>query len=413
MPSPQENERRAPREGPSRTARSRGVVAVKVGRAAARTLLAAALFLVFGELAARVTGLVDRLGVHPLGMYVEGGRPDLPYRLRPGFRGEPPRTRYPIRVNALGLRGPEADALPRPGWRRLLVLGDSVAHGHGLREENAFPTLLGEELAQRGIERVEVLNGGTSGWDTAAEAAFLEGYGLALAPSIVVLTVSLNDYVEPPELTRLGALTEPVRRGALDTWLAGHSHLYVVLRNVVERLRAPRDPRPRAPRSTPAASAGEAPQRVARPAAARPRARRRTSPLDAEIAGRHARFYRAPSDPAWSRVRDALARIAHLTSAHGVALEVVIFPESFQFDAPRPNRDPQRAWLALCDELALDCFDLWPAFAAASPDPGSELFSDVQHPNVAGYAVAARALAEHLAARLGGAGAAAGGDVSS
>jgi lysophospholipase L1-like esterase len=386
---------------------------VTTSAVAGRILLGALLLVAFGEIAARSLGLLDRLGVHPLGLYVGTDRPDLPYRLRPRFRADPPQVRHPVRVNALGLRGPEIDPLPRPGWRRVLVLGDSVVHGHALREEDAFPSRLGLELGTRGVERVEVLNAGTSGWDTVAEAAFLEEFGLALAPSLVVLGVSLNDYVEPPELTRLGALAERRSRTGWTASLAERSHLFAALRHVAERLR--RSGEATKPVARPAASGRSSPDverradaAVVPPAATRRGSRHGAGALDEAIARRHARFYRAPSEPAWTRTRDALARIRDLTSEHGVALEVVLFPESFQFDRNDPDRRPQRAWLSLCRELGLRCFDLWTAFATAEREPARELFGDVQHPNAAGHAIAAQAVAERLAASWSGAAAASG-----
>ena len=56
---------------------------------------------------------------------------------------------------------------------------------------------------------------------------------------------------------------------------------------------------------------------------------------------------------------------------------------------------PQAAWRALCEELGLDFLDLQPAFAASGRDR-AELFSDLQHPNGAGLALAAGAVAEAL-----------------
>lgn len=115
-----------------------------------RLLAGAAVFLVLGEIVARATGLVDRVNVHAQWMYAPADHPDLPYRLRPGFGTHPGDTGNAMRVNQHGLRGPEIEPLPRPGWRRVLVVGDSVIYGHGLRENESFPVRLADELARRG-----------------------------------------------------------------------------------------------------------------------------------------------------------------------------------------------------------------------------------------------------------------------
>lgn len=88
--------------------------------------------------------------------------------------------------------------------------------------------------------------------------------------------------------------------------------------------------------------------------------------------------------------------MALLTEQRGIAFEVILFPESFQFQKPYVDRDPQRAWLTLRADPKLECLDLWQDFALASDDPALRLFSGVQHPNAVGTIVAARAVASSL-----------------
>jgi hypothetical protein len=77
-----------------------------------------------------------------------------------------------------------------------------------------------------------------------------------------------------------------------------------------------------------------------------------------------------------------------------VPLLLAIFPESYQVGIAEPDLTPQRRLGALCDEVGVRCLDLQPAFAAV----GGDLFADVSHPNAAGQAVAAVAIAGALAA---------------
>lgn len=85
-------------------------------------------------------------------------------RTVPGYRGVKVvegRT-IPIRLNALGMRGPEIGAR-EPGELRVLVLGDSMAFGHGVLESEAFPAVL-ETLLERELSRpVTVGNAGVPG----------------------------------------------------------------------------------------------------------------------------------------------------------------------------------------------------------------------------------------------------------
>ena len=76
---------------------------------------------------------------------------------------------------------------------------------------------------------------------------------------------------------------------------------------------------------------------------------------------------------------------------------VVIFPEEDQVGAEALNLDPQARWRGLCEELALQCFDRWPAFADAAALAGAPLFLDTQHPSARGLGIAAEALAETAA----------------
>jgi len=57
--------------------------------------------------------------------------PRLRYELRPGARAA---AEVEYRINAAGLRGPEADVPKPPGRSRVAVLGDSIAFGYWVAE---------------------------------------------------------------------------------------------------------------------------------------------------------------------------------------------------------------------------------------------------------------------------------------
>ncbi len=114
--------------------------------------------------------------------------PPRDYGFVPGYSGEIAET--PIAINSLGFRGPEPTD-PAPATR-IVVLGDSVAFGLFVSEEETFARQLQHKLAA--ANRVaEVSNVSVPGYDTHQEVAFLEELYPRLRPQHVVLQVCLND----------------------------------------------------------------------------------------------------------------------------------------------------------------------------------------------------------------------------
>ena len=344
----------------------------RIGRALAGLAVALLIFLVSGEVLARGLGLVDRLNGYARQLFERGPSAELPYRLRPGVEVSFAGVR--VRVNRLGLRGPDVSETPAVGTTRVLMLGDSVVFGQGVAEEATVSARLAVRLTERWQRPVEVLNSGAQGYDTVAEAAFLAGPGLALTPSGVVVGMSLNDYDRAPAYDPTGVLTRHVDVGASPRLLA-RSEFLLLLRwlrawsrgELLTQLLERRAPEP-APAAAPSGGAGA---------------------LDRLVADEHLRFYRAPDPQLWARLRGGLERLRATAAAHGLWLVVAIFPESYQIGVPSPDVGPQQRLLALCADVGVGCLDLGPPFVAA----GGDLFQDTQHPNARGLAVAADAIA--------------------
>jgi lysophospholipase L1-like esterase len=355
-----------------------------IGAGAAMALV---VFVGFGELTARQFAVIDRLNGFPRALYLATAIPDLPYRLRPGVRATVENANtgpFAVRVNALGLRGPETTARPAPGVHRTLVLGDSVVYGDGLDEAATFPAQLQRALGAAPAARFEVLNGAAPGYNTEAEAAFFREIGVHLAPQTVILGVSINDFGPAPTISPAGVLTAVPASRTHWPWLTNHSEFYLLVRWLVSYVRGEHWWQHMAAE---AERKGEAIADVWRR-------------LDAAIGVAHTRFYQRPSGPGWERVRRSLVRLRDLTAARGMRLLVVIFPDRYQVRDTPPGgggAEPdaralaaQRAWRGLCAEFGLECVDLQPAFTAAPERP---LFLDTQHPNAAGHAIAAAAVA--------------------
>ena len=347
----------------------------RIGRGLAGLAVATAIFFVAGEVLARAFGIVDRLNGYTRQLFERGPSPELPYRLRPGVEVATGGVR--IRVNQLGLRGPDTTAVPAPGTVRILVLGDSVVFGQGVDDDATFGAALGRRLGERWGTRVEALNAGVQGYDTVAEAAFLAGPGAGLGASGVVVGMSLNDYDPSPVYDATGVLARSTPGAApgmlarsefllllrwLRTWSRGE-----LLTQMLERAAA--QPQPSSPPSDAAAA------------------------LDRLVAMEHQRFYRDPNPALWQRLRGGLAALRDAASTRGLWLAVAIFPESWQLRAETADMTPQERLLAVCREVGVACFDLAPVFAAA----GGDLFQDAQHPNARGLEVAAGAIAGQLA----------------
>ncbi len=100
----------------------------------------------------------------------------------------------PYRTNSARFRGPEVTLEPAPGVFRIVVIGDSVTMGSGVREEDAYAGRLAALLdAARPDARHEVLNLGLSGLNTDRIVNRLESIGLPRHPDMIVYGYTLND----------------------------------------------------------------------------------------------------------------------------------------------------------------------------------------------------------------------------
>ena len=122
--------------------------------------------------------------------------PRLRFELRPRALAA---AEVEYRINAAGLRGPEVGEEKPPGVRRVAVLGDSIAFGYWVAEEDSFARQL-ERLLNAGRPagpRVEVLNFGVPGYNLEQELEVLRARVPAFAPDVVVVALCLNDLEGP------------------------------------------------------------------------------------------------------------------------------------------------------------------------------------------------------------------------
>lgn len=144
--------------------------------------------------------------------------PELGQALRPGadvvFSTLEYRSR--VRVNSLGLRGPE----PEPGGRRILALGDSFTMAAQVEEAESWPAQLQAALAERSGQQVQVFNAGVDGYGSFQELAVLRRLGRRLDVEAAVLAFYLgNDFRDNERHRRPGPRAElEMDPAALAAW---------------------------------------------------------------------------------------------------------------------------------------------------------------------------------------------------
>lgn len=85
-------------------------------------------------------------------------------------------------------------ALPGPvlASRAILVLGDSLSAGYGIRQEAAWPSLLAHRLRETGLD-YNVVNASISGETSSGGRSRLSALLARHAPSLVIIALGSND----------------------------------------------------------------------------------------------------------------------------------------------------------------------------------------------------------------------------
>ena len=283
----------------------------------------------------------------------------------PGYRG----TMYkgistgwreiPIRINAHGLRGAEFPRAKPAGVRRILLLGDSLAFGYLLEERDSVSAQLQTLLDGRaGAGRTHVVNAGVPGYDLANVAGLLERRGLAFAPDVAVVVTGPGDVHDAG--TRKNAAGERVDLGRE---LALYRLVQTsALANAMQWLGF--------------------------------RALRLLDPTLPLTRGLHAEVLSAELRRAWDRYEGDVARLAALAAAHRLPLLLVLVPGELQLFSESTTLG--RRWADLARRHGVGFVDLLPAFRPVRRH-GLYLPAD-GHPNAEASAIAAREIAQWLAA---------------
>jgi len=343
----------------------------------ATALVAMALLVLLGEAVMRTIIPAPLPWLDPQTLYQPD--PALHYRMRPNqatFTAD-----KPCRTNGLGLRGGEIE-IPKPaGVYRIMLLGDSIAFGFGVAEDDTFARLLERRLndGAHAMTRYQVVNAAQPAFNTRQEVTYFAREGLQLDPDAVILALYWNDIhsemlqhadalgrlVEGPPEANVGAFGEflmaaPIRR----------------LRNFVKRSRLLYFITYRA-----------------RTIETRFSADNLSSTFMSVLLGR--------DDPrveaGWRMVEAELQRLQAICRERSLPLLVAVMP----MEEVLPDRFPRAEYparvLELCRRNDLRCVDLHPPFReiAARGTSGFIDYDDA-HPNEEGHRIIARELSAVL-----------------
>jgi lysophospholipase L1-like esterase len=102
--------------------------------------------------------------------------------------------------NSRGYRGFEHELEKPAGTFRIVVIGDSVAEGHGVALDDTFPKIIERRLNDFSTDlqvEVEVITLARSGYTTSQELFVLEHEAFEYSPDLIVWSYVLNDPAHP------------------------------------------------------------------------------------------------------------------------------------------------------------------------------------------------------------------------
>ncbi len=101
-----------------------------------------------------------------------------------------------VDINSHGLRSPETTFEKPPATFRILSLGDSVAMGWGIREEDTYSRRLESFLNKQsnGDFNYEVITAGVPGWNLENSLDYFQAEGVKYQPDLILLDLTVaND----------------------------------------------------------------------------------------------------------------------------------------------------------------------------------------------------------------------------
>lgn len=108
--------------------------------------------------------------------------------------------------------------------RNILIFGDSLSAGYGIRQDAAWPALLAKRLDERKLE-YSVVNASISGETSSGGRARIDALLARHQPAIVILALGANDGLRGLPIStlrdNLGAITEAAQRSKARVLIVG------------------------------------------------------------------------------------------------------------------------------------------------------------------------------------------------
>jgi hypothetical protein len=149
----------------------------------------------------------------------------------------------PVTINSHGWRDDEYSLKKPEGVSRIMVVGDSVTFGYGVRLEEMFAKVLERGLNSQGLGRFEVISMGGAGGNTYSQSRIIKENVAIYDPDLVILVFNLNDILPKifgkktarstdgdRSISRSISRTSLDVRRTLDTKFRSRSHLYFLVR---------------------------------------------------------------------------------------------------------------------------------------------------------------------------------------
>jgi hypothetical protein len=281
----------------------------------------------------------------------------------------------PVEINSHGLRGPETTYEKPANTFRILNLGDSVAMGWGVREEETYGQRLEQWLNGQGANdlRYEVINAGVPGWNLENALAYLQAEGLRYEPDLILLDLTTSNDIRGRSALLANNQSAPIQ------WLRDHTYFWPFLTIQLRWMEARNNGRERIDVIDP------------------PTEPDKYFPLD-------------PNAEQWTKVWDWIVAINTLAEANDIRVAIVVFPLEFQVVDENYATVPQELLTEKATETGIPLLDLLPAFRQACLNkPGGicqledrYLFADVwMHPSAYGHEVTATEIEMFLNGTVG------------
>lgn len=271
--------------------------------------------------------------------------------------------------------------MPKPEQEyRVLVLGDSVAFGFNLSDDQGFVAQIEQELRRLlPASSVRCINAGVAGYATWQELDLLQETGLSLEPNLVVLQFSLNDVTD---VAVFGP--ERISRRGLNFEFSNTVHWSGLVRAVMTES-ARRQWRKRKELVPWADPNIDDPFRK-----------------DKEFERKFGEHAHPMMDKAWTQVFTDLDEMVKVTRRASVPMVLVVFPSFSQMkdfeNMPRPQRRLQE-WADANLVPMLDLALVFQGECAAKAQDVSGVFLDEGHPNALGCRIIAKSFGRFVLER--------------